>query len=240
MARHGLAHGWGYRIGFSYPRIVSTGGDITVANQWLEQRHWSMLHEAYSCAESAYPSFGWNETDNNSPDYFAGYDYVLVEVTMVTPFMLSWTEEGVTGCGNTPPQNYWRFLTLDLETARPLDMRLIFKGWVPEPDGDVETTLEIARSAPERFVWGPDEELFDFVRRHRRPHSDPRLEAKCDWDRLIRHHLAFGFRQSREVRFVLDRLPSVMQACAYELYSAPIDQLKPLLAHTATRYFYGL
>jgi hypothetical protein len=208
------------------------GSDAGPLNAALERRHWDMNWAAFDCARQAYAGFGWTSTVDGATESMGGYQDELVEVTYLSPTIMSWTESGSLFCGGAHPWNHHEVLNLDARTGGPLDLSRIFSGW--RVDG---TALAEARRNIGGYVWGPDDALADFVRRHRVPGGDADLESACGYDDLIGTNLAIGFKQPDHVVFALGGLPNVIQACSYDLYEAPIGELKELLAPTASEYF---
>jgi hypothetical protein len=229
------------RTKFRFPRITSlAGGDPAAANAFLAGHHWSMNLDALSCEAQQYQGLGWNESLADSAGTLGGYEDEQVEVTYLSPTLMSWTEAGSLFCGGAHPDNHRNNFNLAVKSGKPLDLSRIFAGWVPTAinAGD-STDLAAARAQPDAYSWGPDQQLADFVRAHRTK-SDAATESDCGFDDLIGSNLAVGFVNGDKVVFGLGELPNVIEACADDLYTAPIAELKPLLTPEAAAYFPSL
>jgi len=155
---------------------------------------------------------------------------------------MSWTEGGSEYCGGAHPDNHFIHTNLDLRTGAELDMSKLFKGWVPTSfTDDAPVDLATARAHPTDYQWGPDKKLADFVRAHRdKASADAANEAECGYDDLVASNLKITFAGNDMVIFTLDDLPTAIFACGYDLYEAPIAQLKELLTPEAAAYFPSL
>jgi hypothetical protein len=231
------------RTRFHFPRITSLGRtDPTAANLFLEQRHWVLSTAALSCAAEQYQGMGWNELGADAAGSLAGYEDEQINVAYLTPTLMSWTEGGSEYCGGAHPDNHFIHTNLDLRTGAELDMSRLFKGWVPTSfTDDAPVDLAAARAHPTDYQWGPDKQLADFVRAHRdKASADPANEADCGYDDLVASNLKITFAGNDMVVFTLDDLPSAIFACGYDLYQAPIAELKELLTAEAAGYFPSL
>lgn len=187
------------RTKFAYPRIVRLdGADPAAANAYLEHRHWDMNMEALSCVARQYLGFGWGPWVAYAAGGLANYDAEVIEVTYLSPTLMSFTESGSTFCGGAHPYNHHAFTTLDIKTGEYLDIDRIFAA--------------------------STEELAAFVIAHRVP--DSAYEAECGYDELIPMNLTISFKQGDRVLFALDDLPHAIQACGDDLYEAPIGELR--------------
>ncbi len=224
------------RTQFQFPRITDLGAaDITAANAYLSTRDYAMRADALNCSALVYQGFGWHDFDQYVAGTLGGYDDESTEVTYLSPAVMSWTESGSLDCGGAHPYNHHEFHNLDIKTGKPLDMSLIFKGWVP--DGG---ELADARTHPADFVWKPDAALAGFVKKHRKSDADLGLDAEpdeCGIDDLIDSNLAISFVGADHVLFSLGGLENAIEACGMDLYEAPVSDLKDLLAPTAADYF---
>jgi len=230
------------RTKFRFPRITELGGpDPAAANAFLEQRHWILSSDALSCASQQYQGFGWSSVMTDV-DPLAGYEDEDVNVTYLSPTIMVWTEGGSTFCGGAHPDNHFIHTNLDIKAGTELDMSRLFRGWVPTPITDgAPTDLATVRSHPQDYQWGPDQKLADFVRAHRdKTSTEAGDDADCGYDDLIGSNLKITFAKNDMVIFTLDDLPNVIQACGYDLYTAPIASLKDLLTPEAATYFPSL
>lgn len=228
------------RTKFAFPRIVTLAeGSPEAANRSLAQRHWAMNADALNCASTVYPGMGWNQY-LGAAGGLGDWDQEQVTVDYLSPTVLSWTESGSLWCGGAHPYNHNNILNLDVEAGAPLDLSRIFTFWVPMQGGAVVEDLDAARENPDDYVWGPEPAFVDFLREKRVRSSDPGYEADCEIDTLIPDYLAIGFREGDRVLFTLGTLPHAIQACADDLYEAPIGELMEWLAPTAAAYFPSL
>ncbi len=225
------------RTKFQYPRITDLGGtDMTAANTYLSTRDYAMRTDALNCSAMVYQGFGWRSFATDYAGTLGGYDDEGTEVQYLSPSVMSWNEGGSLYCGGAHPYNHHEFHNLDIKTGKPLDLSLIFKGWIP--DGG---ELTDARTHPGDFVWKPDAALADFVKKHRISDKDlgldPNNEDDCQIDDLIDTNLAISFKDNDHVLFALGGLENAIEACGTDLYEAPISDLEDLLAPTAADYF---
>ena len=230
------------RTKFGFPRIDSLGGaDPALANQYLERRHWQLSLGALSCAAQRYQGLGWTESSGAEADPLAGYEDERVEVSYLTPTVMSWTESGSIFCGGAHPDNHRDIYNLDARTGKPLDLSLLFEDWVATKFGDTAPAdLAAARAKPDDYSWGPDPTLVDFVEAHRSKSGGAAPDDTCGTPELVASNLAIGFVRDDRVRFSLSALPNVIAACNDDLFDLPIAQLKSLLTPEAAAYFPSL
>jgi hypothetical protein len=228
------------RTKFQFPRILKLEeGDAAMANQHLEQRHWTMSLDALWCVAQQYQGFGWN-----GYNYDAGtlgyWDEEQVEVHYLSPTTMTWTEGGSLSCGGAHPYHHYEFHNLDVATATPLDLSRIFKGWVARNyDGEI-VDIDEARANPADYQWGPDDELLAFVNANRPSNGELGFNdemADCPIDEMIPQYMAIGFKGDDVVLFSMDGVPHVAFGCASDLYEAPITELRDLLTDEAADYF---
>lgn len=233
------------RTQFQFPTIVALAGgtDPGNADASLQQRHWSLNTDAFRCQAQKYASLGWFAgMDMVEDGDLGGYADEGIEVTFLSPAVMSWTESGSLYCGGAHPWNHHEFFNLDVATGKPLDLSLIFKGWVAKDfDGNLVDS-QLAYNQPDSFQWGPDETLAAFVKAHRISDAELGLgdPNECGIDDLIDSNLAIGFKRPDHVLFALGHLDNAIEACGSDLYEAPISELRELLTPEADRYFPGL
>ena len=230
------------RTTISFPRIVALadGSDPTAANGSLEARHWAMNADALNCAAKVYAGMGFNDGVAWAAGSLGGWEDETVEVTYLTPTVMSWTESGSLFCGGAHPYNHHEFHNLDVRTGERLDLSRIFTGWIAREYGGDIVDLALARENPLDYRWMPAEALIDFVVTHRTP-GDPDFEAECGTEDLIREYLAISFKHGDRVLFGLDGLPHVIGACGDDVLELPLTELPPeFLAPEAAAYFPAL
>jgi len=232
------------RTKFPFPRIVKAGGtDVAAANTYLEQRHWQWNAAAFSCAAQAYQGLGWNDTSTDAIADLGGWQDETVEVTYLSPALMSWDEAGSLFCGGAHPDNHDDPNTLDIRTGKPLDLSLLFKGWVPTPiDDSSPKDLASARAKPDEYLWGPNPELADFIFKHLPADevANSSDDDGCGSKDNIQQNLAISFVRGDKVRFSLTDMPSVAANCNGKLVDLPLSTVKPLLTPQAADYFPSL
>lgn len=230
------------RTELAFPRVIALadGSDTDPINASLEARHWAMNADALQCAGMQYPALGWAEWNAYAAGTLGGYEGELIAVNYLSPTVLSYTQSGSLFCGGAHPFNHISTINLDVETGAPLDLSRIFTFWMPMQGGIVVEDVDAARANPGDFVWGPEPVFVDFLREKRTRSTDATFEEECGIDDLIPEYLSVGFREGDRVVFSLGTLPHAIQACADELYEAPIAELMEWLAPTAAAYFPSL
>lgn len=235
------------RTKFRFPRVTSLpGGDPATApiNRALAERHWELNIGALECRAMQYLGFGWNAIYADSMGTLGGYDEQTIEVTFLSPMVMSWTEGGSLYCGGAHPSNFTNSYTFDVARGAPLDLSLIFRGWVAHaaaaPDGPVVDPAVARAGAPDAYIWGPDTALTAFVEA-KREKRDAATEADCEITTYVASNLAIRFARNGAGRtmavFALEGLPHALSACGGTLFEAPLDELRDLLAPQALSYF---
>ena len=233
------------RTTFAYPRITDLGGaDNAAANHYLEQQHWMTSAAGFVCESLLYQGLGRWMVGNLSADTIRTMEDARFKVTYLSPTVMSYLATGKTFCAGAHPDNHYDYYNLDVRTGKPLDLSLVFKGWVPTTeDGSTPKDLASARAAPENYLWGPDKTLEAFVTAHT-PRDAPIFgrpgDASCTSDDLFATNLDITFVNGEQVRFAVDRIPSAIAACGGDLFDIPIAELKELLTPEAANYFPSL
>jgi hypothetical protein len=231
------------RTKFQFPRITDLGGaSITAANAYLARHHWEMSTSALNCAATRYQGLGWSPSLFQAAGTLAGYDDESVDVSYLSPTVMSWIESGSLDCGGAHPNNHRDLYSIDVKTGQPLDMSLLFKGWVPTPAADdtLPKTRAAALAHPDDYRWGPDKTLLDFVMAHRQKNADPDLDSDCGNRDIVESNLKISFANGEKVRFSLDELPNVIAVCNDDLFELPIAAVGGLLTPAAADYFPSL
>lgn len=229
------------RTKFRFPRITDLGGvDFTRANQRLANIQASMSIDALACAAQTYFGMGWTPSMEYAADTLGGFPDESVNVTYLSPTIMSWTEGGSTSCGGAYPDNHFNYTNLDIRTGRDLDMGRIFADWGPH-DWSTGEAIDpaVAAADPSAYHYAPGQTLIDFAR-SKRVKGDADYEESCAPDDLIAEYLAISFREGDRVIFTLQDLPHVVVACGEDIYEAPIAELRQFLAPTAAEYFPSL
>ena len=230
------------RTKFPFPTIVSLAGgaDATAANAYLLDRHWSLNADALNCEAQHYAGLGWFP----SMDYagpLGDYPDEGIEVTFLSPTLMSWTEGGSTYCGGAHPNNHLDYYNLDVKTGQPLDLTAVLKGWIARDfDGNIVDDQADARTHPHDFQWGPDQALADLVRSHFKDADIDQSDEDCSYDDLLNTNLQVSFKQPDHVLFSIGELDYAIQACGADIFEAPVADLKDYVAPGAADYFPSL
>ena len=227
---------------FAYPRIVAAGStDIAAANGYLQQRHWQADIAALSCASMAYQGLGWSETTTESADDLGSWPDEKLEVTYLSPTVMSFDESGSIYCGGAHPDNHDDPVNVDVRLGKELNPSVIFNGWIPTPlyDG-TPSDLKSAQADPDNYSWAADDALVDFVVKHLPPDEVATDEDSCASRDSIQQSLAISFVQGDKVRFGLTAMPAVASACNGKLVDVPLSEAKALLTPGAADYFPSL
>lgn len=213
------------RSQFQFPQIADLGGsnqDVVPANTRLLTRRAAMTVSALDCESQAYFGMGWMSGAENWLGSYAGYPDEQVEVTYISPTVMSWSESGMLYCGGAYPEVHQYLTTIDVATGQDLDLSKIFADskmgdyrWEP---GQSLIDLAIARRSKDEYAFGED----------------------CGIDDLIATNLDVTFREGDIAVFALQGLPHVIQACQDTVFEAPLAELRDYLAPTAVDYFPSL
>ena len=172
--------------------------------------------------ETAYFGMGWMPGAENWLGSYGGYPDEQVNVTYFSPTVMSWSESGMLFCGGAYPEVHTYLTTLDVRTGKDLDLSKIFRD---SKMGD--------------YRWEPGQSLIDLAIA-RRSKDEYAFGEECGIDELIATSLAVTFKEGDIAVFTLQGLPHVIQACQDDIFEAPLAELKPYLAPTATEFFPSL
>lgn len=214
------------RTKFPFPRVTDLGGaDLAAVNARLTSRHALISSNALDCAARVYLPMGWMPDMNASEPGLGDYDSENIEVTYLSPALMSWLESGSTFCGGAYPNNHLDYTTIDVRTGRTLDLSQIFAG-----------------SKMGEYAWEPGPELIAYVQAAyaANTEADHSMDAECGMTDLIASNLGVTFRQNDIVVFTLQGLPHAIMACGTDLHAAPIADLRNLLRPEAAEYFPAL
>jgi hypothetical protein len=226
---------------FAYPRTTDLGGTpLSLANDLLQQRDWGMRLAALNCRSQVYPSMTLGGPVPIDGGTLGGFDEEQIEVHYLSPQLISFSESGSLWCGNAYPENHYHPFNIDIATGRPIDLSRLFKGWIARDYASGELIdIETARADPTHYGWGADETLAAFVAAKAPSLGDAQTDEDCEYPGIIAEHLTISFTMPDHVVFGLDGLPHAAQACAQDLYEAPIAALKDLLLPEVNTYFPG-
>ena len=225
------------RTKFAFPRLLSLpGGASTQAiNKVLSIQHDRMSLAALDCLSLQYAAWGQSDLMGGAGGTLGDYDKEMVEVSYLSSSLISWTQSGSLYCAGAHPYNHMDVFNYDVRTGEPLDLRLIFSGWVPRDymSEDVVDT-ETALANPADYFWGPSAELAAYVTGKLNATD---YEPECIDPDLMLTSLAVRFIADGQATFVASGYPHVMSMCNGDLFSVPLAELKPFLAPTAKDYF---
>src|SRR5690606_14591417 len=112
-------------------QLVSLGAgkvdDVVPANTRLFSRRSAMLNAGLDCESKAYFGMGWMPGAENWLGSYGGYPDEQVNVTYVSPTVMSWSESGMLFCGGAYPEVHTYLTTLDVRTGKDLDLSKIFR-----------------------------------------------------------------------------------------------------------------
>lgn len=211
------------RSKFPFPEITDLGGiDPSAANRRLASRQAVMTISALECEARQYFGMGWMPGAENWLGSLAGYPDEQVQVTYLSPTVMSWSESGMLFCGGAYPEVHTYLTTIDTRTGKDLDLSKIF-----------------ADSKMGDYRWEPGQSLIDLAIA-RRDKSEYAFGEDCGIDELIATNLDVTFKEGDIAVFTLQGLPHVIQACQDDIFEAPLAELKDHLAPTAAEYFPSL
>lgn len=231
------------RTKFAYPRILSLpdGGDTSVINAAFEDRQNRMSLDALNCLAFRYAAWGQSDDTLWMGGHLGDYDAEMVDVTYVSSRLVGWIEAGSLYCTGAHPYNHINPYTFDIATGMPLAMEKLFSAWVPRDWGaapDETIDAEIAAADPDQYIWGPSADLMTFIRKRvdYNYFGDAELQRECLSDEGLAENTAIRFQPNGDVMFGLSGFPHVLGPCNGDLFSVPLEDLKPFFADTAADY----
>jgi hypothetical protein len=237
------------RTVFEFPRVteLADGSDPSVINARLEEFHNRTSLSALECLSFSYAGWGQSNFFSGQGGTLAGYEDETIEVSWLSPQLISWRESGSLYCSGAHPYNHIDIYNYDVTTGEKLDERAIIAAWVPrEWNADPADTVDsaVAEADPDAYIWGPSIELLAFLR-ERMPlidlfGDDPELLEACASDMALAERLTFRVSGPEELTFAISGAPHVASVCNGDLVAVPLADLGPFLADTAPRYFPSL
>ncbi|MGV8833603.1 MAG: hypothetical protein ACOH2N_16650 [Devosia sp.] len=233
---------------FLFPRIVALadGSAPDKANRALATRHALINAQAFDCMAMIYAGFGGNQySPGRGPGSLGDYDGENIDVSYLSPTVMSWSESGSTWCGGAHPNNHSNSYNLDVRAGTTLAMAEVFKDWTASfrttgNDDGSQIDQAAAIAAPDDYYWSAGAPLSDYVIAHRVPDSEADFEAECGIDELLVSNLGARFVPGDQVLFTLEGLPHVNAACGGDMLTVPLADIPQLLAPTASDYFPAL
>lgn len=198
------------RTKFAFPRVVSTNGgpDTTRINAVLEAMHWETNMRGFACLAMGFLSGGWSENVGEDIGTLGHVDEEQVSVSFLSPALISFVQSGSLYCAGSAFYNHIDYSTLDLATGEPFDLSHVFRGW----------------------GTGPDAELVAFLRARISPDM-----AGCETWEEIPDFLDISFEEGDVAVFRIAGLDSL--PCEGPFFSAPLKELRPLLAPGVAEIF---
>jgi hypothetical protein len=233
------------RTRFEFPRAVamSDGSPVDAANRVLADRHYRMNLSAFECLAMVYASYGVDSEWSIRGGHLAEYDGETVELSYLSPTIVSWYQSGSLYCTGAHPYNHIDSYTYDLDTGEELDLSRIFSAWVPRtwgaaPDDIVDA--ETAAADPDSINWGPSPELIAYVRENLPEEmltGDAELDEICYGEQALADQLDLRFSAGPSVIFTASGFPHVSSVCNGDLFEVPLSDLTAFLSPTAREYF---
>jgi hypothetical protein len=237
------------RTRFEFPRITSLddGSDPSVMNARLEELQNRLSLSALDCLAFVYAAWGQTNDFNWAGGHLADIDYESIQVSNLTPNLISWTQSGSTYCAGAHPYNHYDVYNYNVRTGEPLLEQEIFSAWVArEYDSMDAVDAEVAAAAgPEDYYsWGPSQELIDYVQAKTNTNElygdDPELLEACASDQALADRLTVRFLPDDQIMFVLSGFPHVIGVCNSDLFAVPAIEIAQFLNASAENYLPSL
>ncbi len=208
------------RTRFAYPRLTRHPDAAVLArtNAELEQRHWRMNNDALACSATAYTSTG------PEAGTLANLDDENIQVTYLSPTLMSLVQAGSSGCGGAHPNNHFDPLTLDLRRGGEFDFNRILNADEP-PDEDGRRALTPPFAAYIAALVQKMETL---------PGEDGGICPE-----MLGQYLGLYFDEDGKLAFAVSGVPHVVGVCLGKVASVPLRDLGALLRPTVAEYFPG-
>jgi hypothetical protein len=235
------------RTKFVFPRAVSLadGSATDAVNAILSNRHYRMNLAAFDCLAFRYASYGTDSEWGVRGGFLGDYDNESVELSYLSPQLVSWTQSGSLWCTGAHPYNHYDSYTFDIATGEMLDAGDLLTDWVPREWGSAPDQIadtDLAFETPDSYQWGPGPDLIAFVR-NRIPDDvlmgDAEFDEACYGDQAIAEQLVVRVAAGPALVFGVSGFPHVMSTCMTDLFTLPLDDVKHLLKPEALAYFPG-
>lgn len=237
------------RTKFEFPRItgLDDDSDPSVMNARLEELQNRLSLSGLDCLAFVYAAWGQSNSFYGQGGHLGDLDYETVQVSNLTPALISWTQSGSLYCASAHPYNHYDVYNYDVRTGEPLDEATIFSAWVARHYGsmDIVDPQVVAAAGPEDdFSWGPSAELIDYVRANTDTGDifgdDPELLEACMSDEAIAERLTVQYLSDDRIMFVLSGFPHVIGVCNGPLFSVAASDIAQFLNASAETYFPSL
>lgn len=236
------------RTRFEFPRVTALedDSDPTLINASLEDLQNRLSLSGLDCLSFVYAAWGQTNGSHFQGGTLGDLDYENIQVSTLTPTLISWTQSGSLYCAGAHPYNHYDVYNYDVRTGEPLVETAIFSAWVPRTHDsmDVIDPAVVAANPDEHYYWGPSADLIEYVQANTDTGEvfgdDPELLEACISDEAIADRLTFRFLNDDTVVFVVSGFPHAISVCGGDLFSAPLADLGQFLAPTAKDYFPSL
>lgn len=236
------------RTRFGFPRVgmLSDGGDTTVINARLAEFQERLSLSAFDCLAFRYAAWGQSNNMYGFGGHLAEIDQENIVVGTLTSNLISWVQSGSTFCMGAHPYNHYDVYNYSTRTGEKIDEADIFAAWVARDYGSMdEVDADVAAADPERYSWGPSQDLIDYVKANTDTAElygdEPDLIEACTADEAIAENLTFRFMPGDQIMFVLSGFPHVSSVCNGDLFAvsaleiagflhASVENLLPSLA----------
>jgi hypothetical protein len=234
------------RTKFAFPRAVSfaDGSPVEAANAILADHHARLNLAAFECLALRYASYGVDSEWGIRGGFLGDYDNEYVELSYLSPKLVSWTQSGSLWCTGAHPYNHYDSYTYDVATGQRLDGRDLLSDWVPREWGaapDEVADTDLAFENPDAYQWGPGPDLIAFVRNHFADDvlsDDPEFDEMCYGEQAIADQLDVRFAAGPSLVFTVNGYPHVMSACMTDLFTLPLAEAKHLLKPEALAAYF--
>ena len=96
---------------------------------------------------------------------------------------------------------------------------------------------ELFAADPERYSWGPSQDLIDYVKANTDTADlygdEPELIEACTSDEAVAENLTFRFMPGDQIMFVLSGFPHVSSVCNGDLFAVPALEISGFLHASA-------
>lgn len=231
------------RSGLTFPRVVPMTLEAGMLGAAMDLHFYRMSLSALDCKAFRYAAYGMSEFFLGMGGHTAGYEDEQITLTYLSPTLASWSQEGSLYCQGAHPYNHLDNYTIEASTGERLDWRKVFSAIVPRPwfsPPEEVVDVETALAEPDSYTWGPSLELIGFVRQNSPEElfeGEAELAEMCFSDQAIAEQLSMRVVGDGEIMFSLSGFPHVASVCNTDLFSAPLGDLAPFLAETASDYF---
>ena len=234
------------RTKFAFPRAIAfaDGSPVEAANAILADHHARLNLAAFDCLAFRFASYGVDSEWGIRGGFLGDYDNEYVELTYLSPTLVSWTQSGSLWCTGAHPYNHYDSYTYDVATGKELSGQDILSDWVPREWGaapEAVADTDLAFENPDAYNWGPGPDLIAFVRDHFADDvlsGDAEFDDMCYGDQAIADQLDVRFAAGPSLVFTVNGYPHVMSACMTDLFTIPLEEVRHLLKPEALATYF--